>query len=308
MLRLVNPCGRSRMMRGIAALAALVMVVAVSFIGYHEYDNSRDMPMPSDTELRASFSRASAWILGNRERVLEENNPMLWLFVRDAALLQSEQGLVALAREYQSRHTDHTLTHYLFDPTGSDQVRYVNITLADDVSDYNRLFLYGATCNEGLRDDPMVRSLLTPAACGGGLLWLKSPWCRTHQLMGLRFVQRGHCEPEAETAATLVNVQNLILMELKWDFRVEDAYIQKALTLAESGRRGNLKAVWIRKILDAQRSDGGWDGMDVIARLPGALIFCWGDGLLYPRVLTQRPSTFHATAQALYLMALLLQK
>jgi hypothetical protein len=62
-------------------------------------------------------------------------------------------------------------------------------------------------------------------------MWLRSPWCRTHQLMGLRFVQKNHCDPDPETNASVVAVQNLILSELLWDFRVEDAYLQKVLTL-----------------------------------------------------------------------------
>ncbi|MCU1314916.1 MAG: hypothetical protein JWN63_238, partial [Candidatus Acidoferrum typicum] len=30
-----------------------------------------------------------------------------------------------------------------------------------------------------------------------------------------------------------------------------------------------VKAIWLRKILDAQRADGGWDGIHVMAHLPG---------------------------------------
>jgi hypothetical protein len=245
--------------------------------------------MPSEGELRASFSRAAAWTLRNREPLLAEDNPMLWLFVRDAAVLSDQKQLAALAREYQSTHTEGSLWQYIF-------------------PDYNHLFLYGATCNAALHDDPLVRSLLSPAACDPGLLWLRSPWCRTHQLMGLRFVQKNRCEPDAVTARTVASVQHLILRELQWDFRVEDAYIQKVLMLAESGRRADIRGVWVRRILDAQRSDGGWDGMDVIVRLPGGRVLCWVDGRLYPQLPHEAPSNFHATAQGLYLLALLLQK
>jgi hypothetical protein len=56
--------------------------------------------------------------------------------------------------------------------------------------------------------------------------------------MGLRFAQKSHCEPDEAAAQTVKSVQNLILAELKWDFRVKDAYLQKVLTLVESGRQG----------------------------------------------------------------------
>jgi hypothetical protein len=122
--------------------------------------------------------------------------------------------------------------------------------------------------------------------------------------MGLRFVQKNHCEPDGPTAETVAAVQKLILSELKWDFRVEDAYIQKVMMLVESGRRKDVKAIWLKKILEAQKADGGWDGIDVIADLPGDRVLCWADGHLYPRIIRQRSSNFHATAQGLYLLAL----
>jgi hypothetical protein len=120
-------------------------------------------------------------------------------------------------------------------------------------------------------------------------------------------LQKNHCEPDEVTAETVAVVQNVILSELKWDFRVEDAYIQKVMTLVESGRRKDVKAIWLRKILEAQRADGGWDGLDVIAHLPGDRVLCWGVHL-YPAVTRQRPSNFHATAQGLYLLALWLRR
>jgi hypothetical protein len=297
-----------RAARYVAVLALLAAMSIGIFIFYSEYSNSRDMPMPSDAELRASFTRASAWVLGNRERLLAENNPMLWLFVRQAGNLSGEQRMLALARDYQSGHTDGSLWRFLFDPSERDRVRNAIIVLPEELPDYNHLFLYGATCNTMLREDPEVHSLFSPSACTPRLLWLRSPWCRTHQLMGLRLVQQSHCEPDTVMTATVASVQQLILTELKWDFRVEDAYIQKVLTLVESGRRTDVKAVWLRRILDAQRADGGWDGVDVIARLPGSRVLCWQDGRLYPVARHDPTSTFHATAQALYLLALLLQK
>jgi hypothetical protein len=123
--------------------------------------------------------------------------------------------------------------------------------------------------------------------------------------MGLRFVQKNHCEPDAETARTIEAVQSGILAELSWDYRVEDAYLQKVWTLIESGRRDKVKAVWVQRILDAQQPDGGWTGADVIMPLPGAMAMFWQGGL-HPRIGPRPQSNFHATAQGLYLMALLI--
>jgi hypothetical protein len=123
--------------------------------------------------------------------------------------------------------------------------------------------------------------------------------------MGLRFVQKNHCESDLPTGQTIRTVQDFIVGDLNWDFRLGDAYIQKVMTLVESGRRDAVKAIWVRKILGSQRSDGGWDGTGVLASLPGDRVLCWADGHLYPQIVRRRPSTFHPTAQGLYLMALL---
>lgn len=291
--------------RWLATVALLALSGVVAAIAYGEYRNGADVPSPSESELRSSFSRAAAWVIQHRDRNLNDDNAMLWLFVREAGRLSAEPNLSMLAEEYQSKHANGPpwLWHFVFDPRGSELLQAYELRLPD-LPDYNRLFIYGATCNGSLREDPGVLALLDPHACSAGLIGLRSPWCRTHQLIGLRLVQSNRCEPAALTAETIGRVQNDILTELSWDFRVEDAYIQKVLTLVESGRRKDVKAVWLRRILDAQRSDGGWDGVDIIARTPGNRIICWA-GSLHPRLLTPPATNFHATAQGLYLMALL---
>jgi hypothetical protein len=284
-------------------LAVIFLAVAASIL-YCEHQNSTDVPPPTQSELRASFEKAAAWIQQHREATLRENNSMLWLFVREAGRLSGNSQLAALATEYQDRSTQGTIAQFFFNPQGSEQIRTTRLDLSD-WQGYQRLFVYGATCNVSLRFDPEVVSMLGPNACNEGHAWLRNPWCRTHQLMGLRFVQKNHCEPDADTARVIEATQAGILSELRWDYRVEDAYLQKVWTLIESGRRDTIKSVWVRRILDAQRPDGSWTGVDVIAPLPGGRALVWGGGV-HPRIVPQPEPTFHATAQGLYLMALLL--
>jgi hypothetical protein len=287
----------------VAALAASV----IAWLSYCEYRNSRAVQPPSEVELREHFRRAVDWVLANRSQVSAENNPMLWVFVREAGRLTDDEHLLVMANEFQARYVKGTLSQFFFDSSGSEQLAGLHIVFRDDWADYQRLFVYGATCNDSARQDPGVLALLSPSGCDPHLMWLRSPWCHTHQLMGLRFVQRNHCEPAAETAQLVNTVQNSILTELRWDFRVEDAYIQKVLTLVESGRRNDIKPIWIRRILDAQRADGGWDGVDILAHLPGNRVLAWEGGRLYPSIRSQPTSILHPTAQGLYLLALLLK-
>lgn len=290
--------------KALGLLAAILLALAGA-VAYCEHQNSADAPPPTQAELQASFRKAAAWILQHRAATLHENNSMLWLFVRDSARLSGDSRLLALAGEFQEHSANGTIAQFFFNPGGSEQLRTTRLDLSNWQA-YQRLFVYGATCNVPLRFDPEVVSMLSPNACDAGHAWLRNPWCRTHQLMGLRFVQKNHCEPDADTARVIEATQAGILHELNWDYRVEDAYLQKVWTLIESDRRDAIKPVWIRRILEAQQPDGSWTGVDVIAPLPGGRVLYWGGGL-HPRIGPRPEPTFHATAQGLYLMALLLQ-
>jgi hypothetical protein len=288
-------------------VAAVFAVILASLVIYWEHANSVVVPFPTDAELRYSFDRAAAWTVAHGAQLVDDNNFMLWLFVRESGRLSEDRRLLDLAGEYQSRHARGTVAQFFFDSAGPEQARNGHIELGETWQDYQRLFVYGATCNVEMSEQPGVLALLVPSACEQNLQWLRTPWCRTHQLMGLRFVQKNRCEDDAQTGQTIRAVQDLILGDLNWDFRVDDAYIQKVWTLVESGRRNDIKPIWVQRIMDSQRADGGWDGADIIVRLPGNRVLCWEQGHLYPRVIVLPASIFHPTAQGLYLMALLMQ-
>jgi hypothetical protein len=292
----------------VSIVIAALAVSAIAWLGYCEYNNSRAVPPPSEAELREHFERAASWMFTHAPGIATENNPMLWVFIDEAGKLTGNAQLLEMATAYQQHYTNGTLSQFFFDPRDSEKVAGQQIHLPYYWADYQRLFVYGSTCNDSVREDPEVLALLTPSGCEPHLMWLRSPWCHTHQLMGLRFVQKNHCEPGEETARTINAVQDSILAELRWDFRVEDAYLQKVMTLLESGRRKDIKPIWIKRILEAQRADGGWDGADIIAHLPGNRALVWEGGRLYPWPQTQPQTNLHATAQGLYLLALLLKR
>jgi hypothetical protein len=302
------PTGTSRAtLRWVLTSGLLLFFGMVAAFWFEERRNSADVPFPSDSEIRTSFSRAAAWAISHRDQILNDDNAMLWFFVREASRVSADPNLSTLAQEYRSQHKD-SIWRFVFDPGGSELLQTVHLSYPT-LPDYNRLFIYGATCNNSLREDPDVVALLDRRACHTRLAGLRNAWCRTHQLMGLRFVQSNSCEPAAPTTETIRSVQDDILRDMRWDFRVEDAYIQKVMMLVESGRRRDVKAIWLRRVMDAQRPDGGWDGVDIIAPAPGGRVIGWGaDGRHYPELLTAPVTNFHATAQGLYLMALLIER
>ena len=298
----------ARLARGAGLTLGSLLIIAVTWLSYCGYTNTREVPRPTALEFREHFERATGWVFAHSIQVSKENNAMLWLFLWKAARLTHDQRLLDMASEYQAHYTHGTVSQFLFDPTGSGSLAHQRIALGPDWDDYQRLFVYGSTCNESVRADPGVQALLSPSGCDPNLMWLRSPWCHTHQLMGLLIVQKNHCEPGVETDQTVKAVQNAILAELRTDFRVEDAYLQKVMMLVESGRRQDIKPIWVRRILDAQRPDGGWDGADIEARLPGGKVLEWEGGRLYPQIKSPPPSNLQATAQGIYLLAMLLNE
>src|SRR5262249_50766548 len=125
-------------------------------------------------------------------------------------------------------------------------------------------YFYALTCDPLLAELDIVKRQNEADYCP--TLWLSAPHCRTHQLMGLLWgLQRG-CN--GVTQATAMNVRHAMWREELLDFRVDDAYIQRALLLAfEPSADTPLRPGWVERILTRQLSDGGWDEDDTLARV-----------------------------------------
>ena len=121
--------------------------------------------------------------------------------------------------------------------------------------------------------------------------------------MGLRFMQRYQCGHDEVVQSTIAELQQTLVSELTWDFRVGDAYIQRVLMLIDSGAYDKTKPVWIRNILQAQNEDGSWDDLQPVIYLGND--YYLGYTSMLPAI--RKPGAdFHATAQAIWLMSLLL--
>ncbi len=130
------------MLRYLAVGVAVIAAIAVALVLRLEYVSFRDVPFPSDAELQASFSRATAWAWERREQLLKEDNAMLWLFIREAATASADPHLLQLAQDYQARLPEHNLWRFIFDfsDRGSIAARYIELPV--NFPDYNRLFIF----------------------------------------------------------------------------------------------------------------------------------------------------------------------
>jgi hypothetical protein len=91
----------ARVFRYSVLAGALILVTLASLVAYWEHENALTVSFPTDAKLRSSFSRASLWTVDNGKRLLDEDNSMLWLFVREAgrpsAFHPTAQGLYLMA-------------------------------------------------------------------------------------------------------------------------------------------------------------------------------------------------------------------
>ncbi|MDT8386130.1 MAG: hypothetical protein RQ736_01345 [Thiogranum sp.] len=267
---------------------------------YMVWNNNRPAPQPDQAQLVAALERSIKWLETNQIALLSNRKaPTLWYFIQKAGELTGDPRLINLFRHHEERFLVNRfdLWRPLFYPESWIPVRYENIAA---LPDYNRHFIYALTCDEDLGQEPDISAQNNSHFCDSKPL---SPACATHQLMGIRLLQRNECGNEEELQYTVQHLQQRIRRQLTWDPRIVDVYIQRALMLAESGAGSSIKPVWLQNVLDAQRADGGWGGLDPLISLGSRhLVF-------HPAGIGIRPvnSDFHATAQGVLLLSILTQ-
>lgn len=264
--------------------------------------NNRSLSQPDLDTLAATLERGIVWLDSHDEEILGEANPMLWWMVREAAGLSGDRRLAELFARYDRRylHRRGNMWVYLFDEDSREPLRYMEV---EQLPYYNQHFLYTLTCDRLLGAEESIRRQNEPDFCDHYPYSIK-PACVTHQLMGLRFLQRRQCGDQGKVAGAIARLQDRLVGQLTWDVRVVDVYLQRVLMLVDSGARARVKPVWLQRVVDAQLPDGGWGGLDPILALGLGRPLCFtAQGLAF-----RRPrGNFHATAQGVWLMSLLLK-
>jgi hypothetical protein len=120
-------------------------------------------------------------------------------------------------------------------------------------------------------------------------------------MMGYRIAQRNGCGI-ADLDAKIAVLQKTMGMQLRYDPRVVDVYIQRVLMLVDSGAMDRINPRWVERVIAAQQADGGWSDIQPLIPVGGGKYL----GFNSKAVTVGVPiSNFHTTAQGVLLMSLL---
>jgi len=275
----------------IAALMAILYVYLV-------YKNNIDIQPIDNITINKSLNKSINWLKNNKDHLIKEDNPILWWFIYESAKVLGDENLIEIVNEYREKTLGLNSTWNLYFDKNSNNFTYFYGSLSS-LPNYNKLFVYGLSCNKELGEEDFIQMQLQSDFCNWSPFYSS---CSTHQLMGLRFIQRNNCIPGKSISDVSGAIASNIKNQLTWDPRVGDVYIQRALMLQESNSNHLIKPIWISNILNHQLEDGSWASFDPLISLGDSKYI----GFSYKFIDIRKPeSNFHTTSQAIYLLSLL---
>ncbi|WP_101760208.1 hypothetical protein [Oceanicoccus sp. KOV_DT_Chl] len=279
-------------------LALPVLIYTALFI-----ENNRDVDPVEQHIIASSLEKATHWAVTNRDSLLTQNNAMLWWMIKRSAELSNDYRLQRLYNDYRKRYIDGNLASPWRPLFGLYSGRSNLAQRLEGFPDYNLYFIYGLTCDQGLQAQALVQAQMEDGFCSDH--HPISPACVTHQLMGLQFRQQNACGDEAEMKRQVEVLQSMIVKQLTWDPRVVDVYLQRVLMLVDTGAVADVNPIWLRRIINQQLAGGGWSPFQPLLAMTGEKYFGFTGKSL---AITKPKPSFHATAQGILLMTLLLDK
>lgn len=283
---------RRTLIRLTAAPLLLLIAGYLGLVGWH----NRPAAPPETSALRTAQERAIGWLMDHRAEILQQNNPMLWRMIQQAAAASGDARLAGLFAAYRTRHlagNARNIWRPLFDDSGWVPVSDAQLAA---LPYYNRHFIYALTCDTELGARPGIAAQNAADFCDDHPL---RPACATHQLMGLRLMQRKGCGDATARDTAIAALQDRIERQLTWDPRAVDVFIQRLLMLTESGQRDRIRPAWMHTLLDSRQPSGGWSGQAPVFPFAASPVFT-ARGLGW----RAHPASFHATAQGVYLLSL----
>jgi hypothetical protein len=265
--------------------------------------NNWPQPPPDAVELSAALERALNWVAGHRAALLAEpqNHILWWMLAAADERLGGDARLEEPLREYfalpsGSGTQGAVILKLLF--ARNVVLPAVPLAAVRTLRPDQQLMVYGLTCSAPLAALPSVREQLTADACP--VVWMMQPHCATHQRMSLLWASSQGCVQAPSPLTT--RLEGDIRRQLTLDARVDEAYLQRTLILVAARGCEAVRPAWVRRILEQQLPDGGWEFDYPTLPLPFGRALLLGTRGIAVRTPT---SQLHATAQAILLLSYL---
>lgn len=289
-------------LRLIIKLASLsVLVIFVLYLAA-VYQNNRDEAMPEQAQLELQLEASIQWMVNNESSILSQANPMLWWMLYETHTLSQDKRLASLLEKYHQARPQlkHSLWGPLFD---APKHGYLDAYSVQSLPYYNQHFIYALNCAARIeRESPLVKQQNDADFCHQSAYFYR-PACITHQLMGINFLSTKQCQLLANIDEVRQALQQDIVTQLTWDIRVVDVYLQRVLMLLITGAELEVKPIWVQQVLRHQLKDGGWSDFSAWFGVDGERSIGFSAKVIS---LGEEKSTFHATAQGMYILSYLL--
>ena len=276
----------------------LILLLSIAAYGYLIFQNNRTVAPATTDTIQTTFENSILWLEANREKVLADNNSILWRMIQRAGEISKDQRLFDIFAEYEQRHlknNPNNIWKLLFYPKSWVPIRYEDIA---SYPYYNQHFIYALLCDKDLGEVASIAAQNNPNFCDSHPL---RPACVTHQLMGIQMMQTSQCDDAGKLSETVGILQERIINQLYYDPRVVDVTMQRVLMLVDTGAKDRVKPAWVQNLIDAQLEDGGWSPFEPLFAVGGGRSF--GYDTLFR--IKKPVSTFHMTAQGVLLFSLL---
>ena len=261
------------------------------------YNNNVETTAPSNQEFQHSLSSAVSWLENNREKITKDHNSALWWMLKEASEISDNKQLKEFYLDYKQSFLD-LIPRNIWSPYFYDNYTPTieHITDLYPLHEYQLFFIYSLSCSAAMENESVIKKQLKTDFCSNHFL---HPRCVTHQQMAVHFLNKKQCGDYSDLSNSLLDIIN---QEITYDFRVTDSYLQRALMLSDGNRA--LKPIWISKILERQQDDGGWSDFYPLISIGDTQFGTTSIRLAVGPI----KSDFHATAQGIWLLALLINQ
>lgn len=230
-----------------------------------------------------AIEKATEWVHKNETDILTVRNVALIKILQDCNALYPAGNLGVICDKFMATPATPACWKGLINPNYDVQKWELNLAIKNEYID-NKWILYAIAPD---------KAEITPEEM---YLFARDKWNMwrlTHQLWALIHLRK--TQPNVNNEELIDHLCNRITRQLTFNLAVVDYYIQKTAFVIYSGHPEKIRRRWVERVLNNQRTDGGWNDR--------WLCFESRKHQIRPVFSISRPpSDQHATVQALWLM------